>query len=103
MNTIDHGSARASTRQAAPLMASPQPEADCDKIASVLEKVEVGEATPAEVDYLIDHAQDCSPCFSSIDKQRLFIAFVQGNVRQKGVPAALAASIRQSIAQEVSA
>lgn len=99
MNTIDHGSARAS----APPQAAPQAETDCGKLAIVLDKIEAGDATSAELEYLIDNAQDCSPCFSSIEKQRLFIAFVQGNVRQKGVPAALAATIRQSIAQEVSA
>ncbi len=99
MNTIDTGSGRA----AAPLQADLQSATDCDKIATVLDKIETGEATPAELEYLIDNAQDCSPCFSSIEKQRLFIAFVQGNVRQKGVPAALAVTIRQSIAQEVSA
>ncbi|MBC7446778.1 MAG: hypothetical protein H7330_01835 [Hymenobacteraceae bacterium] len=92
MNTTNHGAAR-----------SPEPETDCDKIATVLDKVEAGDASPEEVDYLLDHAQDCSPCFSSIDKQRLFIAFVQGNVRQKGVPASLATAIRTSIEYEVAA
>lgn len=98
MNTTDHGSARA----AAPLVAA-EPETDCDKIATVLDKVEAGDVSPEEVDYLLDHAQDCSPCFSCIDKQRLFIAFVQGNVRHKGVPATLANAIRDSIAHEAPA
>ena len=95
MNTIDHGADRTMTATAAPQGATA--EADCDKIATVLDRVETGDASAEEVDYLIDHAQDCSPCFSSIDKQRLFIAFVQGNVRLKGVPAELANAIRASI------
>ncbi len=99
MNTTNHGADRSRSIATEPLMAA-EPETDCDKIATVLDKVEVGDASPEEVDYLLDHAQDCSPCFSSIDKQRLFISFVQGNVRQKGVPASLASAIRASIEHE---
>ncbi len=102
MNTIDHGPAR-SQAAAAPQTAAPDAETDCDKIANVLDRVEAGDISAEDVDYLLNHAQDCSPCFSSIDKQRLFIAFVQGNVRQKGVPAELANAIRASIQHEVPA
>lgn len=100
MNTIDHGAARSAQTAVAAHLPTAEPEADCEKIATVLEKVESGDVSAEEVEYLIDHAQDCSPCFSSIDKQRLFISFLQGNVRQRGVPASLAAAIRASIAQE---
>lgn len=101
MNTIDHGPDRSlTTAAAAPLGATHAFEIDCDKVATVLDRVETGDASPAEVDYLIDHVQDCSPCFSSIDQQRLFIAFVQGNLRPYSVPASLMTAIRASIAQE---
>lgn len=95
MDTINYGTGRST--QTAPLPDAAEAETDCDKIAAVLDRVEAGDVSPEEVDYLLDHAQDCSPCFSSIDKQRLFIAFVQGNVRLKGVPAELANAIRASI------
>ena len=103
MNTNDRGVARSQATAAAPLPAAPEAETDCDKIAEVLDRVETGEVSAEEVDYLLDHAQDCSPCFSSIDKQRLFIAFVQGSVRLKGVPAELANAIRASIEHESTA
>ena len=99
MNTTDQGSERAFPGSAH----AADPEADCEKVASVLDKVEAGDATSAEVNYLIDHAQGCSPCFQSIDKQRLFIAFLQGSLRQKGVPTELANAIRATIEREVAA
>ncbi len=95
MNTIDHGPRDSAA--AAPQEAASTAETDCEKLADVLDHVEAGEASADELEYLIDHAQDCSPCFSTIDKQRLFIAFLQGNVQQKGVPASLANAIRVSI------
>lgn len=99
MNTTDQDSERAFPGNAH----AADPEADCEKVAIVLDKVEAGAATSAEVDYLIDHAQDCSPCFPSIEKQRLFIAFLQGSLRQKGVPTELANAIRSTIQREVTA
>lgn len=99
MNTTDPGNEHAFH----PKAPAADAEADCEKVATVLDKVETGIATSEEVDYLIDHAQDCSPCFPSIEKQRLFIAFLQGNVRQKGVPTQLANAIRASIQREVAA
>jgi hypothetical protein len=98
MNTTDHGFNRATSPGHSP--ASAIPEADCEKVATVLDKVETGNASSEEVDYLIDHAQDCSPCFQSIEKQRLFIGFLQGNLHHKGVPTALATAIRETIARE---
>lgn len=73
---------------------------DCEKVASVLDKVATGDASPEEVEYLLASAEDCSPCFDSIEKQRLFVSFLKGNLRQHGVPADLAAAIRQRIQQE---
>lgn len=73
---------------------------DCEKVASVLDKVAAGDASPEEVEYLLASAEDCSPCFDSIEKQRLFVSFLKGNLRQHGVPADLAAAIRQRIQQE---
>lgn len=99
MNNTDNGIGHLATE--GPSHLRPDPEADCEKVATVLDKVEADQATHEEVEYLIDHAQDCSPCFQSIEKQRLFIAFLQGTLRQKGVPAQLAAAIRETIQREV--
>ncbi len=87
---------------------APQPRADtdhataddCEKVALVLDKLATGDVSPDEVEYLIASAEDCSPCFASIEKQRLFVSFLKGNLRQPGVPADLAAAIRQRIQQE---
>lgn len=76
---------------------------DCEKVATVLDKVESGQATHEDVEYLIDHANDCSPCFKSIEKQRLFVSFLQSSLQLKGVPSELAVAIRESIGREVAA
>jgi hypothetical protein len=103
MNTIDRGSVRAQAPHNAPNTADSAAEIDYDKSPVAFDPTITNVAADGETDYLIDPSQDCSPCFSDIEKQRLFIAFVQQNVRTKSVPAPLAATIRQGIAQEVSA
>ncbi len=103
MNTTDHGFHRAPELGNSTVSSATIPEADCEKVATVLDKFESGSASTEEVDYLIDHAQDCSPCFQSIEKQRLFIGFLQGHVHSKGVPEALATAIRETIAREAAA
>jgi hypothetical protein len=67
---------------------------DCDRVNTVLDQIIDGHAvTEADEDYLYDHATDCSPCFDDLEKQRVFIGFLNQRVSRRPIPASLHQSI----------
>lgn len=74
-------------------------EPDCDKVVGVFEKWLEGKATLEDEEYLAEIASDCSPCFESIEKQRLFVDFLNQSLHRQGVPASLVDSIKLKIQQ----
>ncbi|GAB3852908.1 hypothetical protein GCM10028822_21130 [Hymenobacter terrigena] len=63
---------------------------DCERVNTVLDQLIEGQPlTAEEEDYLYDHATDCSPCFDDIEKQRVFIGFLNQRVTRQPIPATL--------------
>jgi hypothetical protein len=52
-------------------------------------------------DYLIDHADDCSPCFEDIKKQQVFIGFLKQKVNHKLAPSTLPHAIMARLQAEM--
>ncbi|RYU84405.1 hypothetical protein [Hymenobacter persicinus] len=76
--------------------------ADCERVNTILDQIIVGHEPSADDEtYFIDHAQDCSPCFDSIDKQRIFVDFLSQKVGRKGVPSALSQTILARVQAEM--
>jgi hypothetical protein len=76
--------------------------ADCERVNTILDQIIVGQEPSAEDEsYFIDHAHDCSPCFDSIEKQRLFVDFLTEKVGRKGAPAALPHTILARLQEEM--
>ncbi|GAA4014866.1 hypothetical protein GCM10022408_30150 [Hymenobacter fastidiosus] len=76
--------------------------ADCERVNTILDQIIVGQVPSAEDEvYFIDHAKDCSPCFDSIDKQRIFVDFLVQKVGRKGVPSALPQTILARVQAEM--
>lgn len=71
---------------------------DCERVTTILDQIIVGQA-PSEEDeeYFVHHANDCSPCFDSIDKQRVFIGFLTQYVGRKGAPTSLPETIMKRL------
>jgi hypothetical protein len=89
------------TNSSAPLAAI-SAEADCDRVNIVLDQLLEGRVLEEDdADYLIHHADDCSPCFDSIAKQQVFVAFVKQKVDKKKVPAALSHTIMARLHAEM--
>lgn len=85
-------------------IAAPLPDngPDCERVNTVLDQLIDGHAvTEADEDYLYDHATDCSPCFDDIEKQRVFINFLNQRVSRQPIPASLHQSILARIGAEV--
>lgn len=79
-----------------------QPAADCERVNTILDQIVVGQQpTVEDEDYLVDHAEDCSPCFDGIDKQRAFIGFLMMHVGRKGAPATLPQTILSRVKAEM--
>ncbi|GGK60500.1 hypothetical protein ACD591_12175 [Rufibacter glacialis] len=74
-------------------------EPDCEKVQGVFEKWLEGVATKEDEAYLSERADECSPCFDSVDKQRLFVKFLNASLRRPGTPASLVDSIKSKIHQ----
>lgn len=72
---------------------------DCEKVKGVFEKWLEGAATKEDEDFLAEQSDECSPCFESVDKQRVFVQFLQASLRQPGTPASLADTIKSKIHQ----
>ncbi|WP_460623029.1 hypothetical protein [Hymenobacter tenuis] len=69
---------------------------------TILDQIIVGqEPTAEDEDYFIHHAEDCSPCFDSIDKQQIFIDFLTQHVGRKGAPSSLSNAILAKVQAEM--
>lgn len=89
------------TNSSAPLAAA-SAEADCDRVNIVLDQLLEGRVLEEDdADYLIHHADDCSPCFDSIAKQQVFVAFVKQKVNHKVAPSALPHAIMARLHAEI--
>lgn len=93
-------SATTKTNTSAPVAITPDNGPDCERVNTVLDQIIEGQPVTAEdEDYLYDHANDCSPCFDDIEKQRIFIGFLNQRVSRRSSPA----NLQQSILARVSA
>ncbi len=87
-------SATTKTNTSAPVAITPDNGPDCERVNTVLDQIIEGQPVTAEdEDYLYDHATDCSPCFDDIEKQRIFINFLNQGVSRRSSPASLQQSI----------
>ncbi|MBG8552974.1 MULTISPECIES: hypothetical protein [Hymenobacter] len=67
---------------------------DCERVNTILDQIVEGRSPSEEdEDYFINHAEDCSPCFDTIEKQQVFIHFLGQHVGRKGAPSSLSESI----------
>lgn len=83
-------SATTQTNTSAPIALSPDNGPDCERVNTVLDQLIEGQSvTMEDEDYLYDHATDCSPCFDSIEKQRVFVGFLNQRVSRQPIPASL--------------
>ncbi len=83
-------SATTETNTSAPIAVTVDNGPDCERVNTVLDQLIEGQPVTAEdEDYLYDHATDCSPCFDTIDKQKIFIGFLNQRVTRKPIPASL--------------
>jgi hypothetical protein len=89
------------TNFSAPLAATSN-EADCERVNIVLDQLLEGRVLDEDdADYLIHYADDCSPCFDSLVKQQVFVAFVKQKVNKKQAPSALPHTIMARLHAEM--
>lgn len=89
------------TNSSAPLAAASN-EADCERVNIVLDQLLEGRVLAEDdADYLINYADDCSPCFDSIEKQKVFVSFVKQKVDKKNAPSALPHTIMARLHAEM--
>ncbi|AMJ67123.1 hypothetical protein [Hymenobacter sp. PAMC 26628] len=75
---------------------------DCERVNTVLDQLAEGQVITAEdEDFLYDHGTDCSPCFDGIEKQHVFIEFLNLRVGRKSTPAGLSQSIMARVHVEM--
>ena len=75
---------------------------DCERVNTILDQLIVGQDPSMEdEEYFINYAEDCSPCFDSIEKQHIFIDFLAQHVGRKNVPSALPQTILQRLQVEM--
>lgn len=78
------------------------PVADCDRVNMILDQLVVGhEPTVEDEEYIVNHSEDCSPCFEDITKQQAFIGFLSSYVGRKGAPTALPQTILSRLQVEM--
>jgi hypothetical protein len=96
-------SATTQTNMSAPIATVlPDNGPDCERVNTVLDQLIEGHAvTEADEDYLYDHATDCSPCFDDIEKQRVFIGFLNQRVLRRPIPSTLHQAIMARVGVEV--
>jgi len=91
-----------STKTPSPTQQVSSPAADCERVNTILDQLVVGQQpTVEDENYIVNHADDCSPCFDSIDKQRAFIGFLMTHVGRKGAPASLPQTILSRLQTEM--
>jgi hypothetical protein len=92
---------KSTPNQQGPAVANTAAGADCERVNTILDQIIVGQdPTLEDEEYFVSHAEDCSPCFDSLDKQRVFVDFVNQYVGRKGVPAGLSANIMARVQSE---
>jgi hypothetical protein len=85
-----------------PVATVPDNGADCDRVNTVLDQLIEGQhVTTEDEDYLYDHATDCSPCFKDIQKQHVFIDFLNQRVSRRPIPASLHEAILARVSAEM--
>ena len=90
------------TNQLATFAAISDNGADCERVNIVLDQLLEGRMLAEEdEDYLIHHADDCSPCFEDIKKQQVFVAFLKQKVSHKAAPLALPHAIMARLHAEM--
>jgi len=90
------------TTISAPIAVSPDNGPDCERVNNVLDHLIEGQPVTAEdEDYLYDHATDCSPCFDDLEKQRIFISFLNQRVSRRPIPISLPAVIMARVRVEM--
>ncbi|MGI4742873.1 MAG: hypothetical protein ACRYG7_47595 [Janthinobacterium lividum] len=76
--------------------------ADCERVNIVLDQLLEGRMLAEEDEnYLINHADDCSPCFEDIKKQQVFVTFLKQKVDRKPAPSALPRAIMARLHAEM--
>lgn len=76
--------------------------ADCERVNIVLDQLLEGRMLAEEdEDYLINHADDCSPCFEDIKKQVVFVDFLKQKVDRKPAPLTLPQAIMARLHAEM--
>jgi hypothetical protein len=94
--------ATTSTNASAPVAPNPDNGPDCERVNTVLDQIIEGKSVAAEdEDYLYDHASDCSPCFDSLEKQQVFVNFLNQRVARKPIPASLHQAILARVGAEM--
>lgn len=90
------------TNQLATFAAPLDNGADCERVNIVLDQLLEGRMLAEEdEDYLINHADDCSPCFEDIKKQVVFVDFLKQKVNRKPAPSALPHAIMARLHAEI--
>jgi hypothetical protein len=92
--------ATTTTNTSTPIAVSSDNGPDCERVNTVLDQLIEGQpVTAEEEDFLYDHGTDCSPCFDDLNKQHIFIDFLNQRVSRRPTPA----SLPQAIMARVSA
>ena len=95
-------SATKKTNTSAPIATVPDNGPDCERVNIVLDQLIEGQpVTAEEEDYLYDHGTDCSPCFDDINKQRIFIGFLNQRVSRRATPVRLPEAIMARVSAEM--
>jgi hypothetical protein len=90
------------TNQSATFATTADNGADCERVNIVLDQLLEGRMLAEEdEDYLINHADDCSPCFEDIKKQQVFVTFLKQKVSHKTAPSALPHAIMARLQAEM--
>ena len=85
-----------------PIAATLDNGADCERVNIVLDQLLEGRMLAEEdEDYLINHADDCSPCFEDIKKQQVFVGFLNQKVGRRPAPTALPQAIMARLHAEI--
>ncbi|MHA6246574.1 anti-sigma factor family protein [Pontibacter sp. CAU 1760] len=72
-------------------------EAECERIAKLLDSIVDGEASSDEQHLFNQHLEECVPCFENHQKQKLLKGLVSGHLKRVIVPASLANRIKAKI------
>ncbi len=86
------------TLPANPLAGTP----DCDRVNIVLDQLLEGRSlAEADEEFLVHHAEDCSPCFDDLRKQQFFIGFLSDKVARRSAPGHLHGTILARVQSDI--